>query len=358
MGRRRPRVLITRRLHARARDRVVAACDVTLRDAGTAVPRDRLLAQVAGKAGTITLPTDRVDEEFLAAAGPQLSVVANYSVGYDNIDVDACTSRGVLATNTPDVMADTSAHMAFALMIGAARQGAEDAALRHSRGERAAGFPVMPDPDVRHMTLGIVGFGRIGQALARRARSFGMNVVYHGPRRVAAGAERRLGARYLGLEGLLREADFVSLHTNLSSGPGHLISAERLAVMKPGAVLLNTSRGPVVDEQALASALRGGRILAAGIEVCGQEAKVHPDLLACQNSLVVRNLGSATVGTRLAMANLAVDNLLASLHGERPPALLNPQAWLQRSARARRQRLVPGSAPDDYVARHRAELGC
>jgi lactate dehydrogenase-like 2-hydroxyacid dehydrogenase len=182
----------------------------------------------------------------------------------------------------------------------------------------------------------VVGFGRIGQALARLASGYGMNVLYHDTRRVAPQVQRRLGAQYRDLEALLREADFVSLHTNLSAWAGKLISAERLAMMKPTAVLVNASGVPLVDEQALAGALRGGRLCAAGIDVFGRAHKVHADLLACDSALVVRHLGSTTAPARVAIANLAVDNLLASLHGERPPCLLNPQAWLQRLARARR----------------------
>jgi glyoxylate reductase len=314
-----PRVLITRRLPERALARVAAACDVTLYDGGAAMPRDRLLAQVAGKAGTITLLTGRVDDEFLTAAGPQLSVVANYAAGFDNIDLDACSRRGVLATNAPDVLADTAADMAFALMIGAARRAAGDDRLLRSRRQPPPGPPITPGHVVDDKTLGIAGFGRIGQALARRASSSGMNVVYHRT-----------------LEDLLREADVVSLHANLAPGTRHLINAERLAMMKPTALLVDTSGGLVVDEQALACALREGRIAAAAIDVIRREPDVHADLLACHNALVVRHLGTAAVPARLVMANLAVDNLLASLHGERPPCLLNPQAWLERSARARR----------------------
>jgi glyoxylate reductase len=320
----RPPVLITRRLPAAALDRVEAECDLTLYAGEGAMPRDQLLAQVAGKAGAITLLTDRVDDEFLDAAGAQLRIVANYAVGFDNIDVDACTRHGVFATNTPEVLTDTTADMAFALMLAAARRVADGDRFLRSKTPWIWAPLMMLGQDIHHKTLGVVGFGRIGQALARRARGFDMRVLYHDTYRPAPEVESELGAEYRDLDDLLREADFVSLHTNLSKQTRHLINAQRLAVMKPSAVLVNTSRGPVVDEQALADALRQGQIFAAGLDVFEREPQIHPDLLACENAVLVPHLASATVETRLAMGNLAVDNLFAGLQGKRPPTLLNP----------------------------------
>src|ERR1700722_17170037 len=311
----RPPVLITRRLPAEALDRVGAECNMTLYVGEGAMPRDQLLAQVAGKAGAITLLTDRVDDEFLDAAGAQLRIVANYAVGFDNIDVDACTRHGVLATNTPDVLTDTTADMAFALMISAARRVAEGDRFLRSRTPWIWAPLMMLGQDVHHKTLGIVGFGRIGQALARRARGFDMRVLYYDTYRPAEDVERESGAEYRDLDDLLREADFVSLHTNLSEETRHLINAQRLAMMKPSAVLVNTSRGPVVDEKALADALQQGQIFAAGLDVFEQEPQIHPELLACESVVLVPHLASATVQTRLAMENLAVDNLFAGLQG-------------------------------------------
>jgi glyoxylate reductase len=302
-----------------------------LYDREGAMPRDRLLAEVAGKAGAITLLTDRVDEEFLDAAGPQLTVVANYAVGFDNIDVDACTRRGVLACNTPQVLTETTADTAFALMMAAARRIAEGDRFLRSGAPWIWGPLMMLGQDVHHATLGIVGFGRIGQALARRARGFAMRVLYHDRDRPPAEVEQELGAEYRDLDDLLRESDFVSLHVSLTPQTRHLINAARLALMKPTAVLVNTARGPVIDEQALAQALQQGQIFAAGLDVFEREPDVHPDLLACENAVLIPHLGSATVQTRLAMANLAVDNLLAGLEDRHPPALLNPQAWEHRT---------------------------
>jgi glyoxylate reductase len=334
VGRTRPRVLITRRLPQEALDRIEARCDMTLYDGDGAMARGQLLTEVAGKAGVITLLTDRVAVEFLDAAGPQLKIVANYAVGFDNIDVDACTRHGVLASNTPEVLTETTADAAFALMMAAARRIAEGDRFLRSGTPWIWGPLMMLGQDVHHKTLGIVGFGRIGQALARRARGFAMRVLYHDTCRPPAEVERELAAEYRNLEDLLRESDFVSLHTALTPQTRHLINAERLAMMKPTAVLVNTSRGPVIAEQALAHALQEGQIFAAGLDVFEHEPAVHPSLLTCDNAVLVPHLGSATVQTRLAMANLAADNLFAGLENARPPTLLNPEAWKQKAPRA------------------------
>jgi len=306
---------------------------MTLYDGEGAMARDQLLTGVAGKAGAITLLTDRVDDEFLDAAGPQLKIVANYAVGFDNIDVEACTRHGVLASNTPEVLTETTADTAFALMMAAARRIAEGDRFVRSDAPWIWGPLMMLGQDVHHATLGVVGFGRIGQALARRARGFSMRVIYYDMYRPPAEVEQELAAQYRDLEDLLRESDFVSLHTSLTSQTRHLINAERLAMMKPTAVLVNTSRGPVIDEAALAQALKQGQIFAAGLDVFEREPSVHPGLLACENAVLIPHLGSATVKTRLAMAGLAVDNLLAALEDRHPPTLLNPQVWEQRTSR-------------------------
>jgi glyoxylate reductase len=223
VGRARPPVLVTRRLPQEALDRIVARCDMTLYDGEGVMARHQLLAEVAGKAGAITLLTDRVDEEFLDAAGPQLKIVANYAVGFDNIDVEACTRHGVLASNTPEVLTETTADTAFALMIAAARRIAEGDRFVRSGAPWVWGPLMMLGQDVHHATLGIVGFGRIGQALARRARGFSMRVLYHDMYRPPAEVERELGAGYRDLEDLLHESDFVSLHTSLTPQTRHLI---------------------------------------------------------------------------------------------------------------------------------------
>jgi glyoxylate reductase len=333
VGQARPPVLVTRRLPQEALDRIEAHCEMTLYQGKGAMPRDQLLAEVAGKAGAITLLTDHVDDEFLDAAGRALRIVANYAVGFDNIDVGACTRHGVLASNTPEVLTETTADTAFALMMAAARRIAEGDRFLRSRVPWTWGPLMMLGQDIHHKTLGVVGFGRIGQAVARRARGFAMRIRYHDVYRPAADVEQELQAEYRELGDLLRESDFVSVHTNLTPQTHHLINAERLAMMKPTAVLVNTSRGPVIDEKALAQALKEGQICAAGLDVFEHEPDVYPGLLDCENAVLIPHLGSATVETRLAMANLAVDNLLAGLEDGHPPTLLNPQAREQRAAR-------------------------
>jgi glyoxylate reductase len=320
-------VLVTRKLPDPVMERLRTEVDLTLFEGPEAMPRDDLLSQVGGKVGAITLLTDRVDDEFLDAAGEQLVIVANYAVGFDNIDVPACTRRGVLATNTPDVLTETTADTAWTLLMAAARRITEGDRFLRSRTPWIWGPEMMLGQDVHHKTLGIVGFGRIGHALARRANGFGMKVVYFDVYRPAPELERELGAEYRELDDLLAEADFVSLHVNLSPETHHLIDADRLRAMKSTAVLVNTSRGPVIDEAALAQALREGEIFGAGLDVFEREPEVHPDLLELDNAVIIPHLGSATVDTRLAMGMLAVDNLLAALSGERPPTLIDPGAW-------------------------------
>jgi glyoxylate reductase len=308
-------------------DKIAERCDITLHEGEFAMPRDELLKAVGGKVGAVTLLTDKVDDEFLDAAGSQLAIVANYAVGFDNIDVAACTRRGVMASNTPEVLTETTADTAWALMVSAARRVPEGDRFLRSRTPWVWGPMMMLGQDLHHKTLGVVGFGRIGQAVARRGKGFGMRVIYHDVYRPPAEVEQELGAEFRELDDLLAEADFVSLHVNLTPETRHMMDAERLAKMKPTAVLVNTSRGPVIDEAALASALREGVIFAAGLDVFEKEPEVHPGLLELENAVIIPHLGSATVDTRIAMGMVAADNLIAALEGRRPPTLLNPEAW-------------------------------
>jgi glyoxylate reductase len=328
-------VLVTRRLPAPVMDWLYERCDVTLHEGPEAIPRDRLLRDVAGKVGAITLLTDKVDDEFLDAAGDQLVIVANYAVGFDNIDVPALSARGVLASNTPDVLTETTADMACSLIMTAGRRIAEGDRFLRSRTPWIWGPEMMLGQDIHHKTLGIVGFGRIGHAMARRARGFGMKVIYFDVFRPPPELELELEAEYRELDQLLQEADFVTLHTNLAPETHHLINAERLQRMKPTAVLVNTSRGPVIDEAALAEALKTGEIFAAGLDVFENEPDVHPGLLEADNAVIIPHLGSATVDTRHAMGMLAAENLVAALEGRMPPTLVNPDVW-------ERRRKIPG----------------
>ncbi|MDP8949975.1 MAG: D-glycerate dehydrogenase, partial [Actinomycetota bacterium] len=259
--------------------------------------RDELLEAVRGANGALSTATEKIDGEVMDAAGDGLKVVANMAVGYDNIDVEAARERGVVVTNTPGVLDETTADVAFMLMLAAARRLGEGERLLRAGKWEWWGPKQLRGLDVWGKKLGIVGLGRIGQAVARRARGFDMEILYYNRSR-KEGAEKELGARYLELEDLLGESDFISIHTPLTEETRHLIGAEELERMKPGAVLVNTSRGPVVDEGALADALENGRIFAAGLDVYEEEPKVHPKLLELENVVLAPHIGSASMETR------------------------------------------------------------
>ena len=284
--------------------------------------RGELLEAVRGVAGILPTVTEKMDMEVMDAAGDGLKVIANMAVGYDNIDVEAATERGVIVTNTPEVLNETTADTAFLLMLAAARRLGEAERLLRSGGWDAWGPRQLTGPDVWGKRLGVIGFGRIGQALARRTRGFDMDLVYHDQYRNEE-AEQELGARYLDLDELLETADFVSVHTPLTDETHHLIGATELERMKPEAVLINTSRGPVVDEAALADALNEGRIFAAGLDVYEEEPEVHPTLLELDNVVLAPHIGSASIETRDKMAALAAENIVAVLSGEEPKTPVN-----------------------------------
>jgi glyoxylate reductase len=279
--------------------------------------RDELLEAVRGVSGVLSTATETMDGEVMDAAGEDLRVIANMAVGYDNVDVEAAGERGIIVTNTPGVLDETTADVAFMLLLAAARRlGDAERLLRAGEWEWWGPKQLM-GRDVWGKKLGIVGFGRIGQAVARRARGFGMEILYHNRSRKEE-AEREIGAQYMQLGDLLEAADFVSIHTPLTPETTHLISADELDDMKPEAVLVNTSRGPVVDEAALADALADRRIFAAGLDVYENEPEVHPKLLELENVVLAPHIGSASVETRDRMATLAAENLAAVLRGESP----------------------------------------
>ena len=285
--------------------------------------RDELLEAVRGASGVLSTATEKMDGEVMDAAGGGLKVIANMAVGYDNVDVRAAGERGVVVTNTPGVLDETTADVAFMLMLAAARRlGEGERLLRAGRWEWW-GPKQLRGLDVWGKKLGIVGMGRIGQAVARRARGFGMEILYHNRSR-NEDAENELAARYLGLEDMLRESDFVSVHTPLTEETRYLIGERELGLMKPTAVLVNTSRGPVVDEDSLAEALANGSIFAAGLDVYEEEPRVHPGLLELENAVLAPHIGSASMETRDRMATLAAENLRAVLQGEQPKTPVEP----------------------------------
>jgi glyoxylate reductase len=285
--------------------------------------RGELLQAVRGMDGVLSTATEKIDGEVLDAAGGGLKVVANMAVGYDNIDVRAARERGVVVTNTPGVLDETTADVAFMLMLAAARRLGEGERLLRAGKWEWWGPKQLRGLDVWGKKLGILGLGRIGQAVARRARGFGMEILYHSRSR-KEDAEKELGARYLELRGLLSESDFISVHTPLTDETRHLIGKEELERMKSGAVLVNTSRGPVVDEGALADALGNGRIFAAGLDVYEEEPRVDPKLLGLENVVLAPHIGSASIETRDKMATLAAENLAAVLRGEQPKTPVEP----------------------------------
>ena len=279
--------------------------------------RGELLEAAKDAAGVLSTLTEKIDVEFMDAAGEALKVVANMAVGYDNIDLDAARERGVVVTNTPGVLDETTADTAFMLLLAAARRlGEGERIVRAGRWE-AWGPKMLTGPDVWGKRLGILGFGEIGQAVARRAKGFDMEILYYNRSRKEE-AERELGAQYLDLDELLRTCDFFSIHTPLTEETKHLIGAPEFEKMKPEAVVVNTSRGPVVDEAALAEALAETRIFAAGLDVYEEEPKVHPKLLELENVVLAPHIGSASIETRDKMAVTAGEDLRAVLRGERP----------------------------------------
>ena len=284
--------------------------------------RDELLEAVHGVSGILSTATEKVDGEVMDAAGESLKVVANMAVGYDNVDVEAASERGVVVTNTPGVLDETTADVAFMLLLAAARRlGEGERLLRAGRWEWW-GPKQLLGQDVWGKKLGIVGFGRIGQSVARRGKGFGMEIVYHNRSRNPE-AEKELDARYLELDELLETADLISIHTPLTDETRHLIGERELKKMKSSAVLVNTSRGPVVDEAALADALENRRIFAAGLDVYEAEPDVHPKLLGLENVVLAPHIGSASVETRDRMAVLAAENIVAVLSGEEPKTPVN-----------------------------------
>jgi lactate dehydrogenase-like 2-hydroxyacid dehydrogenase len=324
----RPQVFVAREIPADGLDLITSATDATVWPGELPPPRDLLLDAIEGCDGVLTLLTDRVDAEFLDRAGPQLKVVSNYAVGFDNVDVDECTRRGIPVGNTPGVLTETTADLAFALLMAAARRLPEGDRYVRDGNWKTWGPMLLLGPDVHGATIGIVGFGRIGQAVARRALGFGMGILYHDVTPLPDEVTAPLRAQYLTLDHLLARSDFVSLHVNLTPETRHLINAETLRQMKRTAILVNTSRGPVVDGEALADALSAGVIAGAALDVTDPEPipLSHP-LVGLDNCLIVPHIASASRATRGKMAEMAAKNLLAGVRGERLPTPVNPEVY-------------------------------
>ena len=324
-----PRVLVTREVFDETLDFLGRHCDVESNQEDAPLGPDALAARLADKDGVACCLTDRIDAALISRC-PKLKAVANIAVGYNNIDLPACTGRGVVATNTPGVLDDSTADLAWALMLGAARRLTE--LERRVRAGEWKGWRLKQwlGIDVHHATLGIFGMGRIGQAIARRAAGFEMKVIYHNRKRAAADVERQSNATYVSKEDLLRQADFVVLQMPYTPETHHFIGAPELKLMKRTAILVNSTRGGVVDDAALIVALKNGIIRAAGLDVFEGEPRLDPGFLDLDNVVLMPHIGSSTESTRRAMAMTAAENLVAALTGGTPPNLLNPDALAQR----------------------------
>lgn len=319
------KVFITRVLPLLATEQAEQACQVILNQEDRGLTKDELKAWVSEADGVISIVADVIDDDVMATA-PKLKVISNVAVGYNNIDVDSATRRGILVTNTPGVLTETTADFTWTLLMAAARRVVEgDRYVRAGRFTEWKLTMLLGD-DIYGKTLGILGLGRIGKAVARRAQGFEMRILYYDVVRDQA-AERELGVVHATKEEILREADFLTLHVQLLPETRHYIGERELRMMKPTAYLINASRGPVVHEAALVRALREKWIAGAGLDVYEEEPKIHPGLMGLENVVLAPHIGSASHETRLKMATMAVENCLSALSGKRPPNLVNPEAW-------------------------------
>jgi lactate dehydrogenase-like 2-hydroxyacid dehydrogenase len=321
-----PKILVAREVFPEVLERLRRHFEVDDNQADTVLGVEGLKARLADKVGALTAATDPLTAEVIAAA-PGLKAVCNFAVGYNNIDLAACTRAGVMATNTPGVLDDTTADLAWALLMATARR--LPAAERWLRNGEWKGWQFIQwlGSDIHHATLGILGMGRIGQTVARRSLGFDMKVIYHNRTRLAADQEAAIRATWVDKETLLRESDFLVLLLPYSPATHHCIGAAELALMKPTAHLINVARGGIVDDEALISALRQRRLSGAGIDVFEGEPKFNPGFLELDNVALTPHIGSSSSATRMAMAMTAADNLIAALSGTRPPNLLNPEVW-------------------------------
>ncbi len=321
-----PKVFVTRIIPDPGLDLVRDNTDMDLWQDSLPPPHDVLLAHVGGKDGLLSLLTDKIDAALMDA-NPQLKVISNYAVGFDNIDIPAATERGIPIGNTPGVLTDTTADFAFTLLMAAARRVVEGVDYVRAGNWKTWGPKLLLGQDVNHATLGIVGFGRIGQGMARRASGFDMRVLYYDVYR-REDLEKSMGVTYVDMETLLAESDFVTIHTDLNPETRHMFNAEAFAKMKPTAIIVNTARGPIIDPQALYDALKNGKICAAGLDVTEPEPiPMDSPLLTLPNCIIVPHIASASVVTRGKMAEMAARNLLAGLRGERLPTCVNPQVY-------------------------------
>lgn len=316
------KVVVTGKIPAGGLARLKADHDVLAWESEEAISRAELLEMVAGADAIVSLLTEKIDAELLVAAGPQLKSVSNVAVGYNNIDVPACEERGVLVTNTPGVLTEATADIAMALILMSTRRLGEGERVIRAQQPWQWGMSYMLGMGLQGRQLGIVGMGQIGIATARRAKAFGMEIAYTRRSPLDSDVAKDLGAKFMSMDELIESSDVLSLHCPYSPATHHLISENQLARMKPSAFLINTARGPIVDEQALVDALKAGKIAGVGLDVYEHEPIVNPGLLELDNAVLIPHLGSATVETRAAMADIAATNALAILAGKTAPNLV------------------------------------
>jgi glyoxylate reductase len=321
-----PKVFVSRIIPEEGLNLVLDACDAEVWQEELPPPRDVLLEKIRDKVGLLSLLTDKIDAELMDL-NPQLRVVSNYAVGFDNIDIPAATARGLPVGNTPGVLTDTTADFAFTLMMSAARRVVEGADYVRAGKWKTWGPKLLTGIDIHGATLGLIGFGRIGQAMAKRARGFDMRVLYYDQYR-REDLEQSMGVTYTDLDTLLRESDFVSIHTDLNPTSYHLFNADVFSKMKPSAIVINTARGPLIDPAALYDALASGKIRAAALDVTEPEPlPMDSPLHTLQNCLIVPHMASASIITRGKMAVMAAKNLIAGVNGEKLPTCVNPEVY-------------------------------
>jgi gluconate 2-dehydrogenase len=322
-----PKILVARAIFPEALAKLEESFEVRSNQEDRIFSPEELQKELSGVVGALVAGSERIDASALASA-KDLKIVANISVGYNNFDVPAITAAGVMATNTPDVLTDTTADFGFALLMATARRITESEHwVRAGHWDK---WSIVNNPlgmDLHHSTVGIIGMGRIGQGIAKRALGFGMNVIYHNRSRLSDAEEKACGAKYVSKEELLRNADHVVLVLPYSAQSHHTIGIKEIALMKSTATLINIARGGIVDDEALAQALKEKRIFAAGLDVFEGEPKVHPELLKLSNVVLAPHIASATEKTRRAMVDLAVENLRAALDGKKPPSLINVEVF-------------------------------
>ncbi|QPM67805.1 2-hydroxyacid dehydrogenase [Atribacter laminatus] len=320
-----PRIFVTRLIPQEGLEILKECCHIEVSDHDGVIPRSLLPEKVKDSDGLLVLLTDMIDKEVMIAAGKKLRVISNYAVGYNNIDVVEATKRGIMVTNTPGVLTETTADLAWALLMSIARRIVEGDKLVRAGKFRGWEPMLLLGTDIYEATLGLIGFGRIGQAVARRATGFNLKVIYYDKEPVSPNIEKELKVSCVNLDELLRKSDFISVHVPLTEETFHLIGQEELNMMKKESYLINTARGPIIDEKALVKALKDGVIRGAALDVFENEPAIEQELMALDNVVIVPHIGSASYRTRTKMAIMAAKNLISALKGERPEFLVNPE---------------------------------